>query len=108
MVVRFDEKHLDRAPFVRTLYIWQGWVEWIGFLPMRFLRCGWKHNLILKGMSMKTLAVRDRLLWISLAIQRDLVWVVLGIVVAYAIYVSCIQTPVPGLDEEALKKVMAH
>lgn len=57
---------------------------------------------------MKSVTVRDRLLWITLAVQRNLLWVILGIVVAYVIYASCIQTPVPGFDEEALKKAMGQ
>ena len=55
---------------------------------------------------MKTLPLRDRLLWITLAVQRNIVWITLGIVVAYAIVVNCVSLDVLPVDEEALKKAM--
>ena len=37
---------------------------------------------------MNTLPLRDRLLPTTLAVQRNLLWIALGIVVAYAIFVN--------------------
>ena len=55
---------------------------------------------------MKTVTVRDRLLWASLAVQRNLLWIVLGVLAAYVVYLTCFFVPVPGIDEEAAKRIL--
>ena len=55
-----------------------------------------KYNYIWKGNSMKILPVRNYFLWVALAV-----------VVAIAIYKIGFHRPVPGFNEEAVRKIMA-
>ena len=54
---------------------------------------------------MKRLTIREGLLWVSLGIQRNIVWVVLGLILAFVIIQNisfCI--PNPGFDAEAVRQ----
>ena len=43
-----------------------------------------------------------------LPVRRYFLWVALAVVVAIAIYKIGFHRPIPGFDEEAIKKVMAQ
>lgn len=58
---------------------------------------------------MKTLAIQERLLWISLGIQKNILWIALGLILALVIIQNisfCV--PNPGFDAESLRQAMGQ
>jgi len=55
---------------------------------------------------MKMVPVRDRLLWITLAVQKRMLWIALGVLVVVVVYRIGFHIPVPAIDEESLRQIM--
>jgi hypothetical protein len=55
---------------------------------------------------MKILSALDRLVWFAYGIQNRLLWIALGALVVFAIFMRFVSFPVPCFNEEAVRKLM--